>query len=311
MKLGKLEKIDLRSYWKHEALDFTRWLADSHNLSELGDEIGLDIELKQIEAGVGRYSVDILAQEETTGKKIVIENQLETTDHGHLGQILTYAAGIEAEYIVWIVKGVRDEHKQAVEWLNEHTDEQVNFFLVKIELWKIGDSSPAPKFVIISRPNDWTKSLRGSVKDSSELSDTKLKQLDFWEGLKEFASLNFPSLKLRSPRAQHWYVVAIGRSDCHLSLTTHTTENQIGCELYIPNSKELYQTLESNKNEIEGELELSNLIWQELPKKKASRVRILKDFDISNSDREEAYSWLVETIFKFKKVFSKKWSIDT
>ena len=199
MKLGKLNKVDLREYWKHEAIDFTRWLAEPDNLDELGDEIGLDIELLQTEAGVGRFSADILAQEETTGRKIVIENQLETTDHSHLGQILTYAAGIEAEYIVWVVKEVRDEHKQAVDWLNEHTDEKLNFFLVRIELWRIGDSDPAPKFFVISRPNDWTKSVRGTTHDQSELSDTKLLQLEFWQQLRDFAASNNPTFETSDP----------------------------------------------------------------------------------------------------------------
>ncbi len=307
MKLGKLTNVDLREYWKHEALNFTSWLAEPENLAELGDEIGLDIELIQTEAGVGRFSADILAQEENTGKKIVIENQLEATDHCHLGQILTYAAGIEAEYIVWIVKDVRDEHKQAVDWLNEHTDEKLNFFLVRIELWKIGESDPAPKFVIISRPNDWTKTVRGGTStDPNELTDTKLLQLEFWTQLRDYAAVN-SALKLRTPRAQHWYDVSIGRSDSHLTLTVLTLEDQIGCELYIPNSKALYATLFSNKEAIEKELGLGALLWQELPEKKASRIRLTRKFDISSRQRDEAFAWLVAAAIKFKQVFSKAW----
>jgi len=308
MKLGKLKKVDLREYWKHEALDFTRWLAEPENLDELGDEIGLDIELIQTEAGVGRFNADILAQEETTGRKIVIENQLETTDHSHLGQILTYAAGIEAEYIVWIVKDVRDEHKQAVDWLNEHTDEKLNFFLVRIELWQIGISEPAPKFVIVSRPNDWTKSVRGSVNDQSELSDTKLLQLEFWQQLREFSITHKPPLKLRTPPAQHWYDVAIGRSDCHVTLTTLTAKNQVGCEIYIPNSKRLFDIFYSNKAEIESELDIGELSWQALPDKKASRIRVFHNFNFANQDRSEAFSWLVQTAINFKTTFSKSWA---
>ncbi len=308
MKLGKLNKVDLREYWKHEAIDFTRWLAEPDNLDALGDEIGLDIELLQTEAGVGRFSADILAQEETTGRKIVIENQLESTDHSHLGQILTYAAGIEAEYIVWVVKEVRDEHKQAVDWLNEHTDEKLNFFLVRIELWQIGDSDPAPKFFVVSRPNDWTKSVRGTVHDQTDLSDTKLLQLEFWQQLRDFAAENKPPLKLRTPRAQHWYDVAIGRSDCHVAFTALASENQIGCELYIPNSKQLFKAFYSHKEAIEKELGLdSSLSWQELPEKKASRIRAIRKFEFANQDREEVFSWLVQTCLKFRSVFSKSW----
>jgi hypothetical protein len=309
VKLGKLKKMALREGWRYEAIDFTRWLAEPENLDELGDEIGIDIELIEIEAGVGRFNADILAQEETTGRKIVIENQLETTDHSHLGQILTYAAGIEAEYIVWIVKDVRDEHKQAVDWLNEHTDEKINFFLVRIELWQIGDSAPAPKFSIVSRPNDWTKSVRGSVHEKSELSETKLLQLEFWQQLRDFAASCIPPLKLRKPYAQNWYDVAIGRSDCHVVLTALVSENRVGCELYISDSKRLFHALHSNSTEIDSALGLGELSWQELPEKKASRVRIFRDFDFKNQERKEAFEWLVQTTKKFKSVFSKPWPL--
>ncbi|WP_083651154.1 DUF4268 domain-containing protein [Azonexus hydrophilus] len=309
LKLGKLKKIDLREYWKHEALDFTRWLALPENLEELGNEIGVDITLIQTEAGVGRFSADILAQEETTGRKIVIENQLETTDHSHLGQILTYAAGIEAEYIVWIVREARDEHKQAVDWLNEHTDEKINFFLIRIELWQIGDSNPAPKFVVVSRPNDWTKSIRGTANEQTALSETKLMQLDFWQQLHDFAVNQKPPLRLRTPRAQHWYDVAIGRSDCHVALTALITENQIGCEIYIPNSKALFHSLHSNQVAIETALGLSGLLWQELPERKASRIRAFLPFDFARQPREVAFRWLFETTLKFKAVFAKPWPL--
>lgn len=307
LKLGKLKKVDLREYWKHEALDFTRWLALPENLEELGNEIGVDITLIQTEAGVGRFSADILAQEETSGRKIVIENQLETTDHSHLGQILTYAAGIEAEYIVWIVRDARDEHKQAVDWLNEHTDEKLNFFLIRIELWQIGDSNPAPKFVIVSRPNDWTKSIRGSTSEQTALSETKLLQLDFWQQLHDFAANQSPPLRLRTPRAQHWYDVAIGRSDCHVALTALITENQIGCEIYIPNSKALFHAFYSNQGAIEAAMGITGLLWQELPEKKASRIRAFLPFDFAHQPRDVAFKWLFETTQKFKTVFAKPW----
>src|SRR3989344_5193756 len=148
MSLAKLKKIDLREAWKREAGDFTKWLAEEPNLRLLSDEIGFDIKLIQAEAAVGDFNVDILAEEENTGKKIIIENQLEVTDHDHLGKIITYASGYDASVIVWIVKGVREEHRQAVDWLNEHTDENIEFFLLQIELWQIGDSPFAPKFGI-------------------------------------------------------------------------------------------------------------------------------------------------------------------
>ena len=314
IKLGKLKKVDLREYWRHEAFDFTRWLSLADNLSELGDELGIDIstdpDLVQTESGVGRFYSDIVVQEQNTGRKLVIENQLETSDHCHLGQILTYAAGIEAEYIVWIVKDAKDEHKQAVDWLNEHTDEKINFFLLKIELWQIGDSAPAPKFVIISRPNDWTKSIRGSVHAKTDLSATQLLQLEFWQQLRLYAVANNPPLRLRTPRAQHWYDVAIGRSDSGVSLTILKSSNQIGCELYIPDSKERYRALYSNKEVIERELSVDGVLsWQEIPEKKASRIRLVRSFNFDNPDKSEANRWLVDSALKFKRVFAKLWPL--
>src|SRR3989339_1963783 len=177
--LGKLKKVELREAWKHEASNFTQWLAQEENLALLGDEIGFDIKLLQTEAAVGSFSVDILAEEENTGRKIIIENQLEVTNHDHLGKIITYASGYDAEIIIWIVEDVRDEHQKAIEWLNEHTDENINFFLIKIELWQIEGSNPAPKFEIIVAPNEWAKAIKQSGA-TGELTDTKIQQLDFW-----------------------------------------------------------------------------------------------------------------------------------
>lgn len=309
MKLGKLTRVSLRDYWKHEAFNFTRWLSEPENIELLSDEIGIGIQVTQTEASVGRFSVDILAEEENTGRKIIIENQLETTDHGHLGQLITYAAGLEAEFVVWIVSDVREEHRQAVDWLNEHTDERINFFLVQIELWRIDDSPPAPKFNVISRPNEWKRAVRTSAQDG-DLTDTKTKQLEFWQQLKEFASTSHPELKLRTPRPQHWFDVAIGRSDCHIALVVDSRNDKVRCELYIPDSKELYQTFLSFRSQIEQELAIDEpLEWQELPGKKASRIRTLKEFRFADSNTwEPAIRWLIETTIRFKRVFAKDWT---
>jgi hypothetical protein len=175
----------------------------------LSGEIGIGIQLLKTEASVGGFNVDILAEEEGTGRKIIIENQLEITDHKHLGQILTYASGLDAEYIVWIVKDVRDEHKQAIDWLNEHTDTGLNFFIVKMELWKIGDSNIAPKFNIASKPNDWSKLVKSLSSESKELSDTKLAQLEFWNGLISYFNEKGTNLSMRKARPQHWYDLSI------------------------------------------------------------------------------------------------------
>ena len=155
--IGKLQRVELRDVWPHEEYDFSAWLAEDENLEFLSDSIGIDISLIEKESKIGGYSADIYAEEEGTGKKIIIENQLEDTNHDHLGKIITYASGKDASYVIWIVKHARDEHRRAIEWLNEHTDSEIRFFLLEIELWRIGTSEPAPKFNIVEQPNDWAK----------------------------------------------------------------------------------------------------------------------------------------------------------
>ena len=269
--LGKLKKIDLREAWKHEALDFTQWLAKDENLALLSEEIGVDINLIETEANVGSFNVDILA-EDSNGRKIVIENQLESTNHDHLGQIITYASGYNAEIIIWIVKDVRNEHKQAIDWLNEHTDEKINFFAIKLELWQIDGSPYAPKFQIISKPNEWAKIMKAPI---SSLTERKLKLLDFWTALNEYLNNKNSEINPQKPSSDHWNNISVGTSKAHISLTALAKEKKIGCEFYIPDNKELYFYLIEHKEEIE-QIFGQELYWQELKGKKASRIKLVE-----------------------------------
>ena len=309
MQLGKLEKVPLREVWKHEALNFTTWLAQDENLKLLSNEIGIDISLIQTEASVGKFSVDILAEEENTNRKIVIENQLESTDHDHLGKIITYASGFDAEIIIWIVKDVRDEHKQAIDWLNENTNEKINFFAINIELWRIGNSPLAPKFNIISKPNNWAKALKKSSSSisSNNTTDLKMLQLEFWTNLNEYIKNQNINLNTRTPRPQHWYDLTLGvGSKAHLSLVVHNREQYCSVGVYIPNLKDLYYSLEQNKDKIENETNLK-FEWMELPEKQASRIRIKKfDFNLENTDKwNDYFKWMIQTIEIMKPVFFK------
>ena len=304
-EFGKLKKVDLRKAWKHEAFDFTNWLAKNENLDLLSDEIGIGLQLIQTEASVGKFNVDILAEEENTGRKVIIENQLELTDHAHLGQVITYASGYDAEIIIWIVKDVRDEHKQAIDWLNEHTDEKINFFAIKMELWQIGNSSFAPKFQIISKPNDWAKAIKKSAIQTA-LTDTKLLQLDFWNKFKEYAQSNNSEIRLRKAYPQHWYTISFGISEAHISLTINSQSNQIACEIYIPDTKYLFYEIEKQKEKIEQELDMK-LEWMALEGKKASRIKISLEADINDTDKWNEYcDWLQKSTIRFQKVFLKK-----
>jgi hypothetical protein len=304
MQLSKLVKVSLREVWKHEALYFTNWLAQPENLELLSDEIGIDIALIQTEANVGCFNVDMLAEEANTGRKIIIENQLELTDHDHLGKIITYASGVDAEVIVWIVRSVRDEHKQAIDWLNEHTDENVNFFAIQMEVWRIGDSPCAPKFQIIAKPNDWAKAVKKTTAQG-ELSDTKMLQLEFWSKFKEYAQEHNSAIKLRKVYPQHWYDISIGFSYVHITLTVNSQTEQMTCEIYIPDSKQLFSALLKNKANIESEL-TEPLVWEELATKKACRIKLVRVGALTDQDSWETYhAWMCEKVADFQKVFGK------
>lgn len=295
--LGKLKKIDLREAWKHEALDFTQWLAKDENLALLSEEIGVDINLIETEANVGSFNVDILA-EDSNGRKIVIENQLESTNHDHLGKIITYASGYNAEIIIWIVKDVCNEHKQAIDWLNEHTDEKINFFAIKLELWQIDGSSYAPKFQIISKPNEWAKIMKAPI---SSLTERKLKLLDFWTALNEYLNNKNSEINPQKPSSDHWNNISVGTSKAHISLTALAKEKKIGCEFYIPDNKELYFYLVEHKEEIE-QIFGQELYWQELKGKKASRISISRDnFNLyEDNDWEKDFAWFENNAIRLK-----------
>ena len=301
--LGKLKKGDLREVWKHEAHEFTHWLAEEENIRLLGEEVGIEMEVLKTEADVGSFSVDILAQETNTNKKIIIENQLEVTNHDHLGKLITYASGLEANYIIWIFKDIRDEHKNAINWLNEISNGEVGFFAIQMELWQINDSEKAPKFNVIVSPNDWAKAIRDSQTNNA-LTENNLFQLDYWKGFSDFLKEKGAPFRVRKPRAQHWYDLSIGSSQAHLSLIVSVRENFIRIDLYIDDNKSLFRKLHEHKQEIEDKLGFG-LDWQELPNAKASRIAIRKDVkDIKKKDEiHGAYEWYLENCNMIARVF--------
>jgi len=302
-KLGKMIRItDLRSVWPHEANDFTKWLAQEENLALLSDAIDIELELEERESSVGSFNVDIYAKEVGTNRRVIIENQLEDTNHDHLGKLITYASGKGAEVIVWIVKRARDEHRQAIEWLNQHTDSNIGFFLLEIELWQIGDSMKVPRFNIVEKPNDWTK----TMKTIEGLSNTDLLKLEFWNGFNEAMSDNDEfkhHFRARKASPQHWYDLSIGSSAYHVCLTINTQKQCIGADIYIDDDKELFAQFKSHKDEIAAMLN-SEVDWREA--KKACRFCI--STDINPRKRESwprAYSWFLEKTVIYKDIAAK------
>ena len=300
MKLGKIKRVtDLRSVWHHEAKDFSKWLAQENNLIQLSEAIGVDIVLEELESSVGSFNVDLYAIEEGTDRRIIIENQLEDTNHDHLGKLITYASGKGAEVIVWIVKRARDEHRQAIEWLNQNTGVKIGFFLVEIELWQIDDSAIAPKFNVVERPNDWAK----QMKNADSLSETKQLQLNFWQQLSETIKSTEMYANEFSPRKaqpQHWYDLSVGSSSYHIGLTVNTQKNRLGAEIYIPDDKEKFAMFKLHAKEIE-EMIGSKLEWREATK--ATRIITLHSYNITNEKPwEQATEWLLNKALLFKQI---------
>jgi hypothetical protein len=277
-QLGKLEKVDLRKVWAHEARGFSAWLAQEENLNALGETIGVELSLIGTEVDVGRHRIDILATDSNTDHKVVIENQLELTNHDHLGKVITYAAGLDAKYLVWIVKEVLPEHQKAIEWLNEYLDEEIRI------------------------KNDWAAVVKKSA-TSGEYSDTKLKQQQFWIEMCEYIRNTDSGMRLQTPLPQHWFNFSLGSSLAHLAATINTKQNRFAADLYIPNDKELFQFLKNDEVNLKSKLGY-DLNWFEGDKASGFRIyrQVENVFDVSL--KEQNFKWLYEMILKLRSVSS-------
>ncbi len=263
--IGKLTEVDVRELWKHEQHDFSNWLSKEENIEYLNEILGLTLTDINREVYVGPYRCDIVATDETSGIKVIIENQLESTNHDHLGKIITYASGLNAKVIVWIVKEAKEEHRAAIEWLNNNTVNDILFFLIEIHAYKIGDSYPAPKFEVIEQPNDFVKRQNNNSNDDESIGRYSERIL-FWESFNERVAEKGKPFNIRKATHDHWYDIAIGSSDAHIAIDLVNKNGFIIVELYINDSKNLYDRLYSSKDEIESELGLG-LEWNRMDNK--------------------------------------------
>ena len=302
--LSKLERVPVREAWKHEASDFTPWLAEEDNLQALAEALGIsELELVATEHEVGDFKLDILC---TDGdQQVIIENQLEETDHKHLGQILAYAAGVDARKVIWVATSFRLEHLAALQYLNVNTNDDLSFFAVQIELWRIGDSPLAPKFEVVAKPNNWARASREQARAASTSSPTKQLQLRFWTALVEHLAKDAPQIRPANPGPYHWLNTSMGRTGFGLNITANTREDRLGVELYLSGSeaKRHFTNLLSQKVEIEAALGFP-LDWQELPAKTASRIASwYSDASIDDESRWEEYKdWLTQRLAAMERV---------
>jgi len=297
--IGKLERLPLRDIWKNEAFDFTSWLAD--NLDVLSETIGISLSLVETEKSVGPFNVDILA-EDSEGNSVIIENQLDKTDHDHLGKLITYATNLDAKIAIWISSYPRSEHITAISWLNESTP--IDFFLLKVEAVKIGSSEPAPLFYVIVGPSEDSKDIGAEKK---ELARRHHKRLAFWESLLLKSKGKTKLFSNVSPRKESVLSTGIGLTG--LSLNYVITYDWGAVELYIDKGKDsevlnkkLFDYLYSKKDEIEKQLN-ETLIWERLDNKRAARIR--KKFEKVGLRDEEEWDDLQERMIDFMMKFEK------
>lgn len=304
MELGILRTVTARQKWTSEARDFTPWLAQ--NILSLSDAVGIELEVENIEVKCGPYSADILAKDTATSKFVVIENQLEKTDHDHLGKAITYASVLDASTIIWIATNFTEEHKKALDWLNDHTSDEISFYGVQIELWQIDNSNPALKFNIISQPNQAVRQIARTIA-AEDLSDKKKFQLEFWTMFKDKLALTRKINSLQTPRPQYWYDISLGKSYISLSNICNTEQNTVGIRVYIGNkiAATMFPYLENRREEIENLIGLP-LQWNPNPDNRDKIILLTHPTDFDDKILvDEALTWLVDYTIKFREVFSR------
>jgi len=302
--LGTIKQLDVRQIWKNESADFTPWLAEDENIALLGEVLGIELEVEDTEVAAGPYSADILARDTGTTGYVVIENQLGRTNHDHLGKAITYAAVLNANTIVWIAPDFTDEHKKALDWLNDNSSDELSFFGVRPELWQIDESKPALRFNVLSRPAEAIRT--ATVKKAATLSPLRKLQLEWWTTVRDALLKSKAVPSAQSPGPRHWYNVALGRSGIHLSNTANTFDNKIGVRIYMRHKygaeAALAQLLDS-KEEIERELG-TTLLWNPNPDARDKTIVVYRDADISKRDKWPEYcEWMVDMITRFLTVF--------
>ncbi len=312
-KLGRLVRLEqIKDVWNHEATSFTPWLAEEDNIQLVADAIGLDeLVVEAQEKNVGPFRADILCKDPSTDRYVLIENQLERTDHGHLGQILTYAAGLGACTIVWIAKSFTNEHRATLDWLNEITDEKFNFFGLEIELWRIGDSDIAANFNVVSKPNEWTRDIQSAAKELEAAQHTPRDLLlrDFWTALKTHLEQKKSKVKPQKPLPQGWTNVALGKSGIYLVAVARVKKQTMGVHVVMhgPNRAAFFKELLEQRAAIESEIG-QPLLWLEMLDKSESHIKLtLENVDVADRNQwAQHIEWMAQTLEKFHQAFSKR-----
>lgn len=307
-ELGELRILNPREVWKSEEKDFTPWIVD--NIQKLSEVIGVPFTVEQTEKKVGSYELDIYGLVEGTDACVIIENQLAETDHKHLGQLLTYAAGLDAGVIIWVATQVTDEHRAAIEWLNRNTNDNVSFFLVRPEVLKIDESKPAPRFILEASPSEFKRILREAVgTDEAPRHEFRRK---FWADLLAFlASRGQDWAEGRRTTKEAWISTAIGKSGIGVNISM-AMGSRMRVEIYCSHDsdKRLHKQLLSHKAEIESALAGEQVSWEPLEDSAASRVAVYRSYnkeEVSDNtpERTDLFAWIEEQVVKFREIAKK------
>jgi hypothetical protein len=302
MEFGQLRTLNVRQLWPHEERDFTPWLSD--NLNALGSALGLDLEFLGREVDVGGYFLDVYAQETGSGRYVVIENQFGSSDHDHLGKLLTYAGGKQAAVLVWVTEKMRDEHRQALEWLNEHSDENTLVFGIELTAFQIDNSRPVFQFKVVCQPNDWAKESRAS-RSKGETSDKQKQYQAFFQQLIDELREVHRFTNARIAQAQSWYSFSSGYRGIRYG-AWYGAGNKLTAEIYLDcgdkeENKRRFDLLHTQSTRLE-EFHGTKLIWQRLDDRQASRICIQRDGAITDDAQglDSHKLWLIEQLLKLK-----------
>lgn len=291
--LGRLAHVEPREVWPHEAHSFTPWLLA--NVDVLSDLLGMDLVLEVAEHPVGDFYLDLKGYDEATGDVVIVENQLERSDHSHLGQIITYAAGTSPATVVWVATGFRPEHRAAIDWLNERTDQSTRFFAVAIRVVRIGDSEPAPNFELVAQPNDWEKQVKSATTTPSE-TDLGQTYQQFWDLVLNRIHTEHPDWTHAKARAQNWCNTSLRTRWVVLSMSWR--RDGLSAQIYFeaaPLAAERFELLREKQEPFEAALGQS-AVWDEMRGRKAAKVVVASDFtDVTDQATwPDAVDWLLD-----------------
>lgn len=301
--LSPLDSVSFETVWEKEDY-FTEWLIEPDNLKILSDTVGIEILEPEIQDKIGDFRADIVAHDDNNNK-IIIENQKTKTDHDHLGKALTYAAGKSANTIIWIATKTTEEHRAAIKWLNQNTNEKIVFFLLELKLWKIENSNTAIQFDIIEQPNNWVK-----IISKDGVRDIQLKRYEFWKRFQDYAfkeTIFNNQFHRQSDTVENRLFYGIGSSKCNISINQLRRENKFSIRLWMRDNKNTFDSFYSNKEEIEKNLnDFSELKWNRLgDNSKESHIDIdIENVEFDNVDTEkELFDKIIQIMLKMKKVF--------